>query len=92
MILCKILNISVASTAENNTSAVAVANKNKSLSAYNDSNVLHTAVNEVNQLFVGKYGLKYSGADMKALQAVAKAAERRSLQEFKEAVSKLSII
>ena len=60
--------------------SIASATISTAATTMSDANVLATATNEVAHLFTG-------GPDMNALQAVAKAAEHRSLQEFKEAVS-----
>ena len=78
MALCKTLNITADTAGSKLTGAAAVA------AASGHSSV--AAAHEVAHLFTGKYGLKYGGADMDAMQAVAKAAEHRSLQEFKDAV------
>lgn len=73
MILCKILSVSSQSVSSGNANA--------------DANALATAANEVHHLFAGKFALKYSGADMSAMKAIAGAAEHRSLQEFKDSLA-----
>jgi 26S proteasome regulatory subunit N6 len=73
MTLCKILSVSAQSVTQGNSNA--------------DANALATAANEVHHLFSGKYALKYGGPDMEAMKAIAGAAEHRSLQEFKDALT-----
>ncbi len=82
MALCKILNIS-ANMGSKLTGAAAAAAATVAANA----NASATAIHEVAHLFTGKYGLKYGGPDLSAMSDVAKAAEHRSLQEFKVAVS-----
>lgn len=82
MALCKILNISAAAIGSKNlTGAAAAALASSSTQASSNS------ANEVAHLFTGKYALKHGGPDMNAMAAVAKAAEHRSLQEFKDAIA-----
>jgi len=50
--------------------------------------ILNEAPSEVPTMLSGKSGLKYAGIDLDAMGAVAKAAEKRSLDDFKAAVSK----
>jgi len=45
------------------------------------------AIDDVNAIVNGKYGLKYPGRDIDAMKAIAKVYANRSLKEFQEALN-----
>jgi 26S proteasome regulatory subunit N6 len=51
------------------------------------SKIMIGAIDDVNAIVNGKYGLKYPGRDIDAMKAVAKVYANRSLKEFQEALN-----
>jgi len=46
------------------------------------------AIDDVNTIINGKYGLKYTGRDIDAMKAVADVYSKRSLRDFQDVLQK----
>ena len=53
--------------------------------------VLSNSANDVPALLSGKMGVKHSSSELTAMAVIAKAAQKRSLEDFQAAVSKLIV-
>ncbi len=52
------------------------------------SKIMIGAIDDVNSILGGKYGLKYTGRDLDAMKAIGVVYTNRSLKEFQEVLEK----